>query len=310
MNAEFLQQYTALQNGCGVVRLDNWSSITLTGSDRQKFLHNFCTNDIKRLPPGNACEAFFLNVKGKIVGHGFVSCRADELVVIGVPGQAETLIAHLDRYLIREDVQLRDTTQERGYLLIAGQRDAIEAKKSPPILAGGDVTWIPCQIIGSECEYLVESNSPGSATLMSACEQFGAVLANDAFYAARIEAGTPLFMVDFDDHNLPQEVGRDLQAISFTKGCYLGQETVARIDAIGHVNQRLVGVRFLSHDIFPEMKLSKGESVIGRVTSFAFSPRANAPLGLATVRSEMSAVGTRLDSPAGECEVVALPLLG
>ena len=64
------------------------------------------------------------------------------------------------------------------------------------------------------------------------------------FDVARIEAGTPLFKVDFDDSNLPQEVGRDAEAISFTKGCYLGQETVARIDALGHVNQRIVGVQF------------------------------------------------------------------
>ena len=69
------------------------------------------------------------------------------------------------------------------------------------------------------------------------------------FDAARIEAGMPLFGVDFDDSNLPQEVGRDAEAISFTKGCYLGQETVARIDALGHVNQRIVGVRFSGTEV-------------------------------------------------------------
>ena len=70
-----------------------------------------------------------------------------------------------------------------------------------------------------------------------------------AFHALRIEAGTPLFGVDFDDRNFPQEVGRNEQAISFTKGCYLGQETVARIDALGHVNQQLAGVRFAGTNV-------------------------------------------------------------
>ena len=94
--------------------------MTLTGADRQTFLNNFCTNDVKRLAPGDSCEAFFTNVKGKILGHGLVTCRDDELVFITVPGQAAKLIEHLDRYVIREDVQLRDTTAERAYLLIAG----------------------------------------------------------------------------------------------------------------------------------------------------------------------------------------------
>jgi hypothetical protein len=131
-----------------------------------------------------------------------------------------------------------------------------------------------------------------------------------AFTAARVEAGVPLWGVDFDEQNFPQEVGRDRQAISFTKGCYLGQETVARIDALGHVNQRLVGVRFLGGDLpDPGAELSHAAKKVGRVTSAALSPRLNAPLALAMVRREANAVGTRLDSPVGPCEVVPLPVL-
>src|SRR5688500_1455875 len=118
--ATFDEQYEALRSGCGVVDLCGWSSITLTGNDRQTFLNNFCTNDIKRLTVGESREAFFTNVKGKIVGHGVVSCRENELVIIGVPQLAPRLIEHLDRYIIREDVQLRDTTGGRSYVLVAG----------------------------------------------------------------------------------------------------------------------------------------------------------------------------------------------
>jgi folate-binding protein YgfZ len=118
----------------------------------------------------------------------------------------------------------------------------------------------------------------------------------------------PLFGVDFDEQNFPQEVGRDREAISFTKGCYLGQETVARIDALGHVNQRLVGVRFDGSDIpGAGTELAQEGANVGKVTSAAYSPKLKAPLALAIVRREANNIGTRLDSPIGPCEVVALP---
>src|SRR4051812_12477823 len=113
----FDREYQALKTGSAVVELSGWSSISITGADRQAFLHNFCTNDVKRLAPGASCEAFFTNVKGKIVGHGLVNCRENEVVFVGAPGQGQRLVDHLDRYVIREDVQLCDTTVERSYLL-------------------------------------------------------------------------------------------------------------------------------------------------------------------------------------------------
>ena len=133
--------------------------------------------------------------------------------------------------------------------------------------------------------------------------------APEAFAAARIEAGFPLFGVDFNEENLPQEVGRDVQAISFTKGCYLGQETVARIDALGHVNQRLVGVRFVGSDMpAGGLELTRDGRIVGSVTSAAFSPKFGLPIALAMVRRESNSPGTRLDSAIGECEVVSLPV--
>src|SRR5215204_2562238 len=117
----FIREYQALKTGRAVVELIRWSSISITGADRQTFLNNFCTNDVKSLVPGACCEGFFTNVKGKIVGHGVIHCRPTEMVFVGVPGQASRLVEHLDRYVIREDVTLRDTTDERSYLLVAGE---------------------------------------------------------------------------------------------------------------------------------------------------------------------------------------------
>src|SRR5215211_4400276 len=97
-STSFSREYQALRNGLAVVELTGWSSISVTGADRQTFLHNFCTNEVKRLVPGASCEAFFTNVKGKVVGHGVLCCRDEEVVFVGSPGQGPRLVEHLDRY--------------------------------------------------------------------------------------------------------------------------------------------------------------------------------------------------------------------
>jgi len=126
---------------------------------------------------------------------------------------------------------------------------------------------------------------------------------------ARLEAGFPFFDRDITAENLPQEVGRDAQAISFQKGCYLGQETVARIDALGHVNRVLRGVKFDGPAVPPPATvLLAGGKEVGRVTSAAWSPRRRAPLAFAYLRQSAAKAGTRLESSTGPSEVVALPL--
>ena len=127
---------------------------------------------------------------------------------------------------------------------------------------------------------------------------------------ARIEAFTPDYGRDISADNLPQEVARDARAISFVKGCYIGQETVARLDARGHVNRTLVGVRFDGATVPEPGTELTGETgkVMGRVTSAAFSPTFAAPLALAYLRRESNQPGTKLQSAGGAGEVVALPV--
>jgi hypothetical protein len=297
-----LDQYHALRTGFGFIPLARWSSVTFTGADRQVFLNNFCTNDVKRLLPGEHCEAFITNVKGKVLGHGLVDCRTEELVFITVPEQAASLIEHLDRYIIREDVQLRDSTAERAYLLVSGGDGAGRGQVAED--------WIHWRLLDTELCGLCETTPADLPRVVQELLAAGAVECSEAaFLAMRIEAGTPLFGIDFGADNLPQEVSRDEFAISFTKGCYLGQETVARIDAMGHVNQTLVGVRFAGPNV-PQagLELTSGESPVGRVTSASFSPRLESPLALAMVRRQWIPAGTLLESAAGLCEVVDLPV--
>jgi folate-binding protein YgfZ len=297
-----LDEYHALRSGFGVVELAGWSSVTLTGADRQSFLNNFCTNDVKRLGSGEHCEAFITNVKGKILGHGLVLCRDGELVFITVPGQAAKIIEHLNRYIIREDVQLRDTTAERVYLLIAGGEAAGAG-------LNGDL-WVRWRLLHVPFCGLLELAPDRLIQIRQELKAAGAVsCGHAAFEALRIESGTPLSGIDFDDENLPQEVGRDELAISFTKGCYLGQETVARIDAHGHVNQQLAGVRFDGPNI-PEAKvaLTHGGASVGHATSATYSPQLGSPLALAMVRRQWLTPGSQLKSIAGPCEVIELPM--
>ena len=130
-----------------------------------------------------------------------------------------------------------------------------------------------------------------------------------ALESARLEAGTPLFGLDITPDNLPQEVARDTRAISFTKGCYLGQETVARIDTIGHVNRLLVGLKFSGPDVpAAGTAVLAADQPIGQVTSAAWSPRLAAPLALAYIRRAHAKPGSQLTSSTGPAEVVALPL--
>src|SRR5262245_53814785 len=124
IDTEFQSQYAALTSGAGVVDFTSRTQLELTGSDRASFLHNLCTNSVRDLAPGSGCEAFVLNVKGHIVGHVFIFAGSNSHVVETVPGQAEKLLAHFDRYLIREDVGLHDRSQEWAEALLAGQRAA------------------------------------------------------------------------------------------------------------------------------------------------------------------------------------------
>ena len=122
--------------------------------------------------------------------------------------------------------------------------------------------------------------------------------------AVRIEAGFPLFGSDITDDNLPQEIGRNKQAICFTKGCYLGQETVARIDALGHVNRLLTRVKFASAEVpSPGTELFASDKAVGKVTSACWSPLNGSPLAFALIRRAQSAPGTKLTSSRGHAEV-------
>ena len=236
-----------------VFGLNDRTQIELKGEDRAKFLHGFCTNDIKRLTPGQGCEGFLTNIKGKVVGHVFVFATATSLWLDTVAGQGKAIISHLDRYLIREDVQFVDHSADRGALFVTGP-DAAQ-------LLMLDEGLPPCGHVARESfgqpfdirridlfgplEFLISVPRSGVETVKRSLLAVGCVGGtSELFESLRIAAGFPQYGIDITDENLAQEVARTAQCISFTKGCYLGQEPIARLDAMGHTNRELRRLRF------------------------------------------------------------------
>jgi tRNA-modifying protein YgfZ len=323
IDTEFQSQYAALTTGAGLVDFTSRTQLELTGADRASFLHNLCTNSVRDLAPGNGCEAFVLNVKGHIVGHVFIFAGPNSHVVETVPGQAEKLLVHFDRYLIREQVELHDRSQEWTEVLLAGPRAAsvlgqLGLPLPPTRLAhvaaplNNNPVWLRRIDLTGPGDFVVACRQDQFADVRATLISAGAAgCGEEAFQAARIENGTPLYGIDIGEENLPQEIGRDQLAISFTKGCYLGQETVARIDALGHVNRMLRGVRFFC-DAVPRVGtplfLDASDKPVGQITSSCWSPRLKSPLALAFLKRGHHEPATKLNWEEGAAEVVPLPV--
>lgn len=289
--------------------------IEITGRDRVKFLHSFCTNDIKKLQPGQGCEAFVTNVNGKVLGHIFVFAERDSLWIETVAGAAATLLPHFDRYVITEDVRFADRSAEFAELLLAGSSsiELLEQLGLPvsslpqcghlshgsdalPLRSLRRVDWFDSPT------WLLSMPVAQRDEVQRVLTQAGVRQAdNDEVHALRIAAGFPIYGIDITEENLAQEVGRTALAVSFTKGCYLGQEPIARIDAMGHVNRQLCRLE-LSSGPLPDSgtpildKPASDGKPIGTITSSTWKwyGDADKPLALAYLRSGFAKSGSQV----------------
>jgi folate-binding protein YgfZ len=280
--------------------------LEVAGRHRAAFLHSFCTQEIKKLAPGDIRETFFCQGNGKIVGHGFVVVEPERLLIATPREHVAPLLRHLDRFVIREDVRLADRSdmaaaalfcgaagvglrRAGGLLTVAGKRPAADGPstgdgpkaaervdewvslsavlsaalsasivvRKNPWQPNDDALWVEYaadavvhepldrlrQIALAGLQRIAGVESPDSSSQDLATSDRARSVAlwdEPTFDAWRIAVGAPLYGREISAEQLPQEVGRNAQAISFTKGCYLGQEPVARIDALGHVNWELV----------------------------------------------------------------------
>ena len=319
-------EYEAATQHAALFDLSCRTIVQLAGPDARTFLNNLCTNDVKELPIGAGCEAFLLTAKGRVVAHGLIGhfqlADAAALWLDTVPGQAATILGHLDHYLISEQVELADRSADFGVFHVAGPRSEAIVQAA----SGANVTDLSplhhvalesCHIrrhafLGVDGYDLIFPVERG-AQLWTALGDAGAVPAGmETRETLRIEAGVPEFGADFDGQRLGMEVGRTPQAISFSKGCYLGQETVVMARDRGHVNRALMGVQATDDGLLPEgARLVRGEEEAGQITSTTYSPSVKRAIGLAYLRRGSQEPGTELlVEPANEgrrVQVVALP---
>jgi folate-binding protein YgfZ len=315
------------QNG-GLGEL-NWTLLRIEGKDATAFLHNMTTNHIRGLELNQFCELFVTDVRGKTLAHGWMVKEGDQsYLFVGGPGQVAALTSHWDRYLITEEVTFTDLAgQTRVFAVrglttngdvaggdvaggdVAGGEETIENDQSVTdcVLLGKPVRIIPLPAFGASSSIALATSAVAELLLSSAAEQGCVTDTVDIWESLRVEAGVPLYGLDITPDNLPQEVGRDSSAIHFAKGCYLGQETIARIDAMGHVNWNLV-VAKVTGELAPHSPLESNGKIAAKVGTIAWSPTLQTNLALAYVRRENAAVGSTIVAEAATLEVVSAPV--
>ena len=302
---------SVLRGGCGLVDRSERGKLALTGSEAKEFLQGQVTNDIEALSEGEGCYAAFLDHKGKMQGDLRVLDLGHELWLDCERVALQDLFNMIRRYKLGLDVELHKRTLERGLLSLIGPDARRIAGGDLPetehACAGGELGGVPVARVVTDLGVDVICTSEGLARVRAALEAAGAVpVSEEAAEVLRVESGRPRYGLDLDQSVIPQEAGLNERAVSFTKGCYVGQETVARLHYRGKPNRHLRGLR-LSEPAPSGAELRLGEKVVGRLGSVVVSPRLG-PIALALVRREASP-GDRLtvDGSAASAAVVELP---
>jgi folate-binding protein YgfZ len=324
---ELVEQCLAARRGAAFFDESFRGRLWIAGRDRAKFLQGMVTQDVKALAPGEGALACALTIKGKIVSDMRVFSLADAFFLDLPEGRAGPLATHFRKFVIMAQVAIEDVSDRFAALAIEGPRAraALEAALGTqlPDLAPLGIAALPEGLFLARVSI---SGAPGfrlfapreAAPALAAALIAAGALRISAMAAdwLRIEGGTPAYGKDLDENTLPQEAGLEAAAISYTKGCYLGQETIARLHFLGHVNRTLSGLVFEGPEPAPVAGtplFAEGGKEVGRVTSPGFSAVLSRPVALGYLRREANAPGTVVASgdPAGrKATVRGLPLAG
>jgi folate-binding protein YgfZ len=305
-------QYRQMREECGLLERSGFGMLVVGGAEAAGYLQGQLTNDVEAIEAGGGAYAALLDRKGHMQADMRVLRPGEgpELWLLLEPAGLAAASRHLQMYKIGRQVEVRDTGAEHSLLSLIGPR-AVEIAGSAPLPENA------CQAVtvgGAEC--LAVGTPAGIDLIMPAAERerardalldAGAVeVSAEAAEILRIEAGQPRFGAEMGSETMPAEAGIVEQAVSFTKGCYIGQETVARLHYKGRPNRHLRGLRF-SAPAEPGAALALGGKEVGKVGSAAVSP-ALGPVGLAILRREAEPGATVAVGEDGvTAEVVALP---
>ena len=306
-------EYRTLTEGCGLLDRSERGKLALSGADAATFLQGQVTNDVEGLAVGAGCYAAFLTPKGKMLGDVRILNTGDELLLDTERVALQALFNMIRRFSLGYAVELHKRTLERGLLSLIGPEagtlagvehlPAEENAHGPSCVAG-----IQARAIRTDTGIDLLCHADNLVALRAGLEEAGALAVGEAAVEClRVERGRPRYGIDLDDTVIPQEAGLNERAVSFTKGCYVGQETVARLYYRGKPNRNLRGLR-LSGSAEPGEELSFEGRAVGRITSVASSPRFG-PIALAFVRRE-APVGATVSVGSGDGligEVTELP---
>ena len=305
-------EYEALTRRCGVVDRSERGKLALTGADAKEFLHGQVTNDVEGLVPGSGCYAAWLTHKGKMLGDLRILDAGEELLLDTERATLQELFNMIRRFKIGREVELHKRTVETGLLSLIGPdaRRLAGAEDLPATEHAhreATVAGIPVRAVVTDLGVDLMCAGDRTAELHAALVAAGAApCAEESAEIVRVESGRPRYGAELDDNVIPQEAALNDRAVSFTKGCYVGQETVARLFYKGKPNRHLRGLR-LSAPAPAGTVLRLGEREVGRLGSSVVSP-ARGPIALAIVRRE-AAVGDTVGvgDDGVTAEVVELP---
>ncbi len=324
-------EYAAGSEGCLLLDLTQHGRVRVTGSDRTEFLHRLLANRVRGLEPGQGVANLLLTSKGKIVQAFDLVCESDALVLDTWPAQAPKLIAALDMYLFTDDVQLHDESEDAAVLGLTGPTAAAVLCKLLPDLE--DLSELPLQwvrtatfrgqelriarrAVAGSAGFELDAGPQHAASLFEALIEAGARPGGQvACDILRIEAGQAEFTVDIDENIYPQEARREA-AFSLEKGCYIGQEVVAKIDTYGGLNKCLAALHISHDDPVPRgtKLLAAGDDgaqrEVGILTSWSYSFVLDSGLALGYVKRRHYQLGASfaLEGVEGSATLVPMPV--
>jgi folate-binding protein YgfZ len=316
-------EFAALRSACGVYDLGFRAKISLTGGDRVRWLNGMTTNNIRDLAVGQGVYAFLLNPQGHILGDLFAYNRGESIMVDTDCGQIEKILATFDHYIIMDDVEVTNLSEQLTALGITGPRagDVLSSAgftvPKMRALQVESVMWqgTECSLVrGEEDERLSYEIclAPASVrALWDALVAAGAApVGSEALELQRVVSGTPRYGVDIRERDLPQET-EQARALNFNKGCYVGQEIVERIRSRGAVHRKFTG--FVADGTAPMAagaKIVAGEKEVGEITSAAslHLRGGDKTVALGYIRREVGVPGREVSIGASKATVVHLPV--
>jgi folate-binding protein YgfZ len=298
------------------VRSDDRATLVVTGGDRASWLNGLLTSDLARLDAtgsGEASYGLFVARNGRIVADALVLFDEGRALVSVPRETVAPLRVHLDHYLVMEDAEIAEDAEQFATWMLHGPASdevllAVRAAVGPAAVGARiDRTGLGGAILFADRGHEAEVR----AAIERAVAERGGVVADDgAWEWVRIERGVPRFGADFDDKVYPQEAGLEKAAVSFNKGCYLGQEVVCMLELRGHVKRKLAGLAIDASEAPARGTLVSDEAgaAVGEITSAAMSPLSGKPVALAMLKRANVTPGSRLVVAGAGARVVELPV--